>query len=251
MARLAWATGLRGDVLVSNDITPLAMAGPGAATAGHIVAVCGTGSGFVATAGNGLLRIGSCEYLGSDEGSAFDLAMNGLRAAVRGQDGRAGPTALTGLFTSETGMPVSDLARQLAAIPFPKTAVAALAPVVLRGWRQGDQVAGRLVSAAIDELVLGVRAARDRAGLARGWALSASGGLFVGHADFFREFITATDGLASGSARLIADPASAILAALGELARTRAGGVGYHALGPEVRWFTLTDSGVMLRPPVS
>jgi N-acetylglucosamine kinase-like BadF-type ATPase len=216
IAALARATGLRGDLVISNDITPLVLGGVG--QAGHVVAICGTGSGFAASDGTRrLVRVGSCEYLGSDEGSAFDLAMRGLRSAARSLDGRAEPTVLASLFAIETGVTVPELARRLAAMPFPKAAVAALAPVVLRGWQQQDDVARRLVADAVDELVLGVRAARDLACLGSSWTLSTTGGVFVGSPEFFRAFAAAAWELGPESVRLIDDPAAAVLMALDRL----------------------------------
>ncbi|MYW04695.1 hypothetical protein GT354_41790, partial [Streptomyces sp. SID3343] len=68
--------------------------------------------------------IGGCEYLGSDEGSAYALGLAGLRAAVRGLDGRGPATALFAAAGPR------ELARRLAGEPFPKAAVAELAPQV-------------------------------------------------------------------------------------------------------------------------
>jgi N-acetylglucosamine kinase-like BadF-type ATPase len=167
LAGLAGAAGLTGTLVISRDIVPLLAAQP---LCGRGVAVvCGTGSGFLA--GDGLaapVSVGGCEYLGSDEGSAFDIGASGLRAAVRGADGRGPPTALGRELLGPSvpaGGTVSGMARALAARSFPKAAVAALAPAVCRCWLEGDQVAGEVIGGALDELVSGVRAARDRAGL--------------------------------------------------------------------------------------
>src|SRR5487761_1702159 len=86
-AAAARMAGLRAELVLSNDATPLLLAV--APEVGHVVAVCGTGTGFLATSRRSApVRVGGCEYLGSDEGSAFDLGLTGLRAAVRGLDGR-------------------------------------------------------------------------------------------------------------------------------------------------------------------
>ena len=216
VARLAGAArsaGLRGDLVISNDITPLVLDAP--AGAGHVVAVCGTGSGFAATDGSSPpCRIGGCEYLASDEGSAFDLGLRGLRAAVRALDGRGSGTALTALFAEQTGTGVPALARELAQTSFPKAAVAALAPVVVRAWRDGDEVAADVIAGAIHELTLGVSAARKTAGLPPGWRLSVTGGVMTGSPEFFRLFADAAARLGAGTVRLLVDPATAILAAL-------------------------------------
>lgn len=216
LAGAARSAGLRGDLIISNDITPLVLDAP--AGEGHVVTVCGTGSGFVATDGNSPpCRIGGCEYLASDEGSAFDLGLRGLRAAARALDGRGAGTALTALIAQHAGAEVPALARELARTSSPKTAVAALAPVVLRAWLEGDLVAARVVADAIEELALGVSAAREAAGLRAGWRLSATGGVVTGSPEFFQCFATAVAPAGAGSVRLITDPAQAVLAALTRL----------------------------------
>jgi N-acetylglucosamine kinase-like BadF-type ATPase len=213
LAAAARSAGLRGELVISNDITPLVLDAP--AGQGHVVAVCGTGSGFAATDGRSpVRRVGSCEYLASDEGSAFDLGLRGLRAAVRALDGRAPATALTVLLAKEASADVPVLARTLAQTPFPKPAVAALAPVVVRAWLEDDRVAALLVAEAIDELILGVRAARDAAALSPGWCLSVTGGVVTGSPEFFREFAAAAARLGAESVRLVTDPAMSVLDAL-------------------------------------
>jgi N-acetylglucosamine kinase-like BadF-type ATPase len=218
-AAAAAAAGLRAELLLSNDVTPLLLAGP--AGTGHVIAVCGTGSGFLATDGrSGPVRAGGCEYLGSDEGSAFDLGLRGLRAAVRGLDGRGPATALAGLLAASAGEPVTELARHLAGQPYPKSAVAALAPVVLQAWLDADPVAGGLAADAIGELAEGIAAAVTAAALEPGWRLSVTGGVAAGCPEFFRRLAAAAADLGAGPVTLISDPAAAVLAALATLAGT-------------------------------
>lgn len=230
-AAAARMAGLRAELVLSNDATPLLLAV--APEVGHVVAVCGTGTGFLATSRRSApVRVGGCEYLGSDEGSAFDLGLTGLRAAVRGLDGRGPRTALSGLLAAEAGVPVPELARRLAHKPFPKSAVAALAPVVLRAWLDGDPAAASVVDAAIGELVAGARAARDAAGIGSAiasgsgsgigscWRLSVTGGVVTGCPEFFRALAAAAAALGADPVTLISDPAAAVLAALAGLAGT-------------------------------
>jgi len=250
LVALARSAGLRGDLVISNDVTPLVLDVP--AGTGHVVAVCGTGSAFVASDGmSPLCRVGGCEYLGSDEGSAFDLGLRGLRASVRGLDGRAERTALADLLASETGAPAIELARTLARAPFPKSAVAALAPLVLHAWRQGDAVAARLVTDAIGELALGVRAARDAAALRPGWRLSATGGVLAGSPEFLGELAAAATRLGAASVRLITDPAMAVLATLTRLCRAQDSADVVRLLdrriGRDVRHVDLGDPGRTVR----
>jgi N-acetylglucosamine kinase-like BadF-type ATPase len=260
LTALAAAAGLAGTLVISRDIVPLLAARP---LGGRGVAVvCGTGSGFLAGDGRTTpVAVGGCEYLGSDEGSAFGIGLAGLRAAVRGADGRGRPTVLgrelamafasssrtdteratastslngTGAeiatdstwFSDAGGQPatasasfsgtITELARALAGRPFPKAAVAALAPAVCRCWLDGDPAASEVIGAALDELVTGVRAARDRAGLTDGpWSAVLSGGVLRGCPEFataLADRITAELG-ATPRPTVVDDPAGMVLSA--------------------------------------
>jgi hypothetical protein len=96
--------------------------------------------------------------------------------------------------------------------------VAALAPVVLRAWLDGDAVAAGLVDAAIGELAAGVRAASDAVAAAPGWRLSAVGGVVAGCPEFFGRLAAAAAGLGADPVMLIGDPAAAMADALAPLA---------------------------------
>jgi N-acetylglucosamine kinase-like BadF-type ATPase len=218
LAGLAAAAGLAGTLVISRDIVPLLAARP--LRGRGVAVVCGTGSGLLA--GDGLttpISVGGCEYLGSDEGSAFGIGLAGLRAAVRGADGRGRPTALgrelTTASASSSGT-INELARTLAARPFPKAAVAALAPAVCRCWLGDDPVAGEVIGTALDELVTGVLAARDRAGLVNGtWSAVLSGGVLRGCPEFataLADRITTELG-ATPRPTVVDDPAGMVLSA--------------------------------------
>ncbi|MET7304994.1 hypothetical protein ABZS54_40250, partial [Embleya sp. NPDC005575] len=95
LAVIAREQGLSGRLVVSGDVPPLLLAPP--LSGRGVVVVAGTGSACVASSGSDAgppVVIGGCEYLGSDEGSAYALGEAGLRAAVRGADGRGRPTTL-------------------------------------------------------------------------------------------------------------------------------------------------------------
>jgi N-acetylglucosamine kinase-like BadF-type ATPase len=205
-------------IVVSNDVVPLLWAVPALGGEG-VVVVCGTGSGFFAADRRGrTARAGGCEYLGSDEGGAVHIGLNGLRAAVRATDGRGPATTLVDAFAAAGGCPVTDLARQLAAEPFPKQRLAGLAAVVCARWLAGDDVAGAVVGAAVEELVVGVRAVRDRVGLPDGFAVAAGGGVLTGCPRLYQEVSGRLRAdLAAGSVDLVRDSAAVVLAGLTEL----------------------------------
>ncbi|MFJ6194876.1 N-acetylglucosamine kinase [Micromonospora sp. NPDC092111] len=173
------------DLVLSNDLVPM-LWGPPALAGTGVAVVCGTGSGFLGAHRDGhTRRAGGCEYLGSDEGSAFDLGWRGLRAAVRAADGRGPATGLLAALETRAGRPVTELARELAGRPFPKRHLAALAPTVCRAWLADDAVATGLVEAAVDELALGVRTVAKRLALPPGYAVAALGGVLTGCPEFF------------------------------------------------------------------
>ncbi|WP_086829273.1 BadF/BadG/BcrA/BcrD ATPase family protein [Allokutzneria sp. NRRL B-24872] len=214
LTRLARDAGLGGTMVISRDVLPLLVAPP--LRGRGVAVVCGTGSGFIASDGvREPVSVGGCEYLGSDEGSAFAMGLSGLRAGVRATDGRGPATALS---TALGGGSVQDLARSLAAEPFPKSTVAALSSAVCRCWLEGDAVAGEIVTGALTDMVDAVRAARDRAGLSGSWSATLTGGVFQGCPEYARELSARLVGeLGSAEPTLVTDPTAMVLAALREL----------------------------------
>ncbi|MDI5962182.1 BadF/BadG/BcrA/BcrD ATPase family protein [Streptantibioticus silvisoli] len=275
LSAVAARAGLTGTLTVSRDVTPLLLAPP--LDGRGLVVVSGTGSGAVACDGvRPPVAAGGCEYLGSDEGSAFALGLAGLRAAIRGADGRAPATRLGpalaahaaatrhatpaaapvslpggvpgGRTLAPPGVPagradedVRDLARRLAAEPFPKPAVAALAPAVCACWLDGDEAATGVVRDALRDLTAAARAARDAAGLTGRWHAVLSGGVFRGCPPFADALAARLAALGPAAVPVVAhDPAAAVLSALtAQRARDRAG-------RPRPRWTarqTLTTRG--------
>jgi sugar phosphate isomerase/epimerase/N-acetylglucosamine kinase-like BadF-type ATPase len=246
---LARAAGVRGRLLVSNDCVPWLVAPP--LSGRGVVLVCGTGSGFAAADGaDALCRVGGCEYLGSDEGSAFALGLDGLRAAVRAADGRGPATAIAARLTELSGgRSPAELARELAAEAFPKAAVAALAPAVCDAWLDGDAAAATLVSAAIGELVAGVRAARDRAGLTGAWSVAAGGGVLRGCPPLLAELDRRLRAeLGAAEVVPVDRPVETVRAALRSLARDGEAGPPAGAVGRAVRLLDLDPPKRLPRP---
>jgi N-acetylglucosamine kinase-like BadF-type ATPase len=207
------APGFR--LVMSNDVVPLLWGVPALSGRG-VVVVCGTGTGFFGGDGNGRTAIaGGCEYLASDEGSAVDIGMRGLRAAVRAHDGRGPATALVAALEEYGGTPIDVLARRLAAQPYPKQSLAALAPAVCRTRGADDAVAGRVVAEAVGELMTGVRAVRDRLGLGPGFAVAVTGGVVQGCAEFRDELrARLVTELGAGPVELVTDTPAVVLTAL-------------------------------------
>lgn len=159
--------GLARAVRVGTDVEAAFRDAFGAEGAG-ILLVAGTGSVALARTAEGeAVRVGGWGRLLGDEGSAYRLAMDALRATLRAHDGRAVATELRERLLAATGaVEPEDLVEFAAAAA--KADVGALAPEVLRAADAGDAPARRIVQDAVRELVAHVEAAAGRARLADG-----------------------------------------------------------------------------------
>ena len=111
-------------------------------------------------------RSGGWGYLLGDEGSAYGLALAGLRAVARSADGCLPPTCLT-----DTLLPFMGLNEPLEMIKavyrgdWDRARIATLAPLVLAAAEQGDGVAGGLVQTEAVELAKTTAAAARKLSL--------------------------------------------------------------------------------------
>jgi N-acetylglucosamine kinase-like BadF-type ATPase len=97
-------------------------------------------------------------YLVGDEGGAFWIGREGVRAALRAADGRGPATALQAAAEGRFGG-LADLGVRLHSGTRPVNDIAQFAPEVLAVADAGDDVAGRIADDAAGELSLLVRAA--------------------------------------------------------------------------------------------
>ena len=151
-----------GRVLVVED-GEIALEGALGGEAGVLLAA-GTGSVAYGRAADGrVARCGGWGRFVGDEGSAWALGRDALRAALRAADGRGPETLLLPELMAALG-----LADPRGVPPWvgraEKGEVAALAPVVLRTAAAGDPVAAAVVHDAAGELALHVRALIERLG---------------------------------------------------------------------------------------
>jgi N-acetylmuramic acid 6-phosphate etherase len=146
------ATGVASRVVVIGD-AEAAMADAFDGEAGVLV-IAGTGSiAWAATHEGDAIRVGGWGQMLGDEGSGFAIGLAGLRAVVRAADGRDPPTLLHGELLAAAQIPdVEDLVRFAGQAP--KSAIAALAPVVIRCAAEGDSVAASIRDSAVYELAL-------------------------------------------------------------------------------------------------
>jgi N-acetylglucosamine kinase-like BadF-type ATPase len=141
-------------VRISNDAELALSALPGQV---GVALIAGTGSIALGrdTLGH-TARVGGWGHIFGDEGSGYAIGRAGLQAAARASDGRGSTTTLLqGILSAwELGAPELLLARVYQ--PFDKTAIAALAPLVLTLATAGDQAARRIEADAARELALAV-----------------------------------------------------------------------------------------------
>ncbi len=133
-----------------------------------VALIAGTGAiSFGKTPDGTRSRAGGWGYLVGDEGSAYDIAREGLRAALRATDGRAEPTQLVEILMkhfqidrSSALVPVVYRHNTSSAgtSPIRPDQMAALAPLVTQAAEMGDAVAQGIVQRAGHELALNVLA---------------------------------------------------------------------------------------------
>jgi N-acetylglucosamine kinase-like BadF-type ATPase len=110
--------------------------------------VAGTGSiAFARNREGRMARAGGWGYLLGDEGSAFGLALAGLRAVARANDGCAPPTTLTSMLLARMGL--SEPLEMIDAVyrgGWDRARLATLAPLVREAADAGDAVASEIVA---------------------------------------------------------------------------------------------------------
>jgi len=141
-------------VIVSDAVTSYY-----AVTAGEpgIVVIAGTGSVAYGINRKGEeARSGGWEWLISDEGSAYDIARKGVRAALRAYDGRGKDTILTKMVMEYFNVSTFEESLQKIYENPEKSTIASMAPIVTSAAQKGDLVALNILREAGKELGLAV-----------------------------------------------------------------------------------------------
>lgn len=145
-----------------------------------VILLCGTGSAALGLRAGVELRAGGYGSQFSDEGSAYDIAVGGIRAAIRAAEDRGPPTKLvTALAQAAEVDHIHALAGAAFAQGWDAARVAGLARVVARAAEDGDAVAGTILRRAGRELAELAATVLRKSGPAvpvylvgRGWRLS-------------------------------------------------------------------------------
>lgn len=125
-----------------------------------LATIAGTGAiAYGRTPQGAVARSSGWGYLLGDEGSAYDIGRQGLKAVVRAADGRSPQTQLTAALCDHLGLDqIEDLVEHVYQPGWRAKDVARLAPVVDRVACLGDGVANQILDEAAAELALASRA---------------------------------------------------------------------------------------------
>ncbi len=141
-------------MMITHDAA-IALAGAHSGDPGIIV-IAGTGSiAFGQNARGETARAGGWGYLFGDEGGAFDIARQALRAILREHEGWGARTALTpALLEAAAAKDPNEMLHFFYTDAWPRARIAELAMVVTRIAEEGDPIALRLLQQAAQELAL-------------------------------------------------------------------------------------------------
>ena len=139
-------------LLVTTDAW-IALSG---ATGGEpgIILIAGTGSiAFGRNSRGQTARAGGWGYVFGDEGGAFDIVRQALRAALRAEECWGPATALRKtLLDAVGGTSIDDVLHRFYTSDFPRDRIAALAPLVDQAANAGDEMACGILEDAASQL---------------------------------------------------------------------------------------------------
>lgn len=140
-------------IVICNDAF-IALVGGIGHPVGIVVAV-GTGSIVFGRNSQGeTKRVGGWGYILGDEGSAYQIAIAGMQAALKAYDGREKHTRLIEDFQQHLDLAsIEDLIAVIYRQGWGVKQIAALAPIVDLAAASGDEVANHIIDDAVQELV--------------------------------------------------------------------------------------------------
>ena len=143
-----------------------------------IAAIAGTGSSYYGVRNEKTAKAGGLSATLSDEGSAYDIAVNVLRAAVRSWDGRGEKTLLENMIFSRTGANDGPGLKDAIRKNPSKAGIAAFAKLAHEAEQKGDATAKRILDDAAKEHVTGITAIIRRLGFDAAFDVALTGRLF-------------------------------------------------------------------------
>jgi len=177
------------NVVICNDALIALVGGLGHGVG--IVAIAGTGSIIFGRNQQGhTKRVGGWGYILGDEGSAYQIAVSGMRAALRADDGRDQPTILQSLLREHLGLVrLENLVEVIYQQGWSVKQMAALAPIVDQAAASGDLVAIRIIDEAVAELVKATEVVIDEIfSPSAGFEVVTTGGVWQGKSLIYEKF---------------------------------------------------------------
>jgi len=191
-------------ILVTTDAA-VALSGAVAGGQGTIV-IAGTGSIALGRNHERLARAGGWGYIFGDEGSAFDIARQALRAALRMEEGWGPPTVLRQRILDSAGFDnANDALHAFYGVAWPRDRIARFAPLVDQAAQQGDAAAAEILNYASLQLATLAMCVRSQLWTAEDpVAIAFSGGVFRSPLvrDRFQSLMELEPGTTCGPARL-------------------------------------------------
>lgn len=181
----AIAGAIQAPLLLTGDLQPMLAANAGDQPA--VLVVAGTGSCVYARQPDGLMRgWGGRGAVFSDEGSAYALAVGGLKAASAHHDDTGPKTVLYERLPEAAGLP------SFSEVPAwaegnPKDTIASLAPIVIEAAEGGDMAAKAIVASEAAKLITLVAEAARWATNAVGEALLFQHGGLLEHSPYYQK----------------------------------------------------------------
>ncbi|MEZ5354072.1 MAG: BadF/BadG/BcrA/BcrD ATPase family protein [Bryobacteraceae bacterium] len=129
-----------------------------------IIVIAGTGSiSFGRGAAGKMARAGGWGYVFGDEGGAFDIARQALRASLRMEEGWGGGTALRrALLDATEAESANEMLHWFYRVDWPRSRIARLAPLVDEAARHGDAAAREILHGAAQSLAMLAGAVRGQ-----------------------------------------------------------------------------------------
>ncbi len=140
-------------VVTTDAVTALAGATP---EGQGIIVIAGTGSiSFGRNAEGRTARAGGWGYVFGDEGGAFDIARQALRAILRMDEGWGPATGLRDpLLAATASRNANEMLHRFYTPDWPRSRVATLAPIVDAAAAAGDPVAAQILNNSAQELAM-------------------------------------------------------------------------------------------------
>jgi N-acetylglucosamine kinase-like BadF-type ATPase len=161
--RIILAGILRTPRLIVTDDAAIALAGATSSGQG-IITIAGTGSiAFGRNAESRTARAGGWGHIFGDAGGGFDIARQALRAVLRMEEGWGPATNLRQKLLEATGsQTANEMMHRFYTEEWPRSRVAALAPLVDTAATEGDALAGAILDSAAQELAMLTGAVRSQ-----------------------------------------------------------------------------------------